>query len=333
MFLARWIATLLAMALLAACSDDPPPIDGEGITITEWQVPWPESRPRDPFAESETKVWFVGQRSGYLAYFNPETEEFTQIVLEQGSGPHNIIVDSEGVAWYAGNVKGWIGKVDRDGTLTIITMPEEASDPHTQIEDGLGNIWFTIQGANRVGLLDKTTFSKTIFSVPTPNARPYGITIAPDGRVWVALFGTGKIAMIDPANLTLSEISLPRSNARPRRIAATSDGMIWYVDYAAGYLGRYDPLNDDFEEWQMPSGEDARPYAMAVDARDRIWFVEVGPNPNRFVGFDPQAETFFSMTEIASGGGAVRHMMYYAPTNTIWFATDTNTLGRAELPD
>ena len=51
------------------------------------------------------------------------------------------------------------------------------------------------------------------------------------------------------------------------------------------------------------------------------------------VGFDPEAQEFFSITEIESGGGAVRHMMYFAPTNTIWFATDTNTLGRAELPD
>ncbi len=98
-------------------------------------------------------------------------------------------------------------------------------------------------------------------------------------------------------------------------------------------MGRFDPEEDAFVEWLMPSGPEARPYGMAIDEEDRIWFVEVGPQPNRFIGFDPDSEEFFSITEIESGGGAVRHMMYHQPTNTIWFGTDANTLGRAELPD
>jgi virginiamycin B lyase len=71
---------------------------------------------------------------------------------------------------------------------------------------------------------------------------------------------------------------------------------------------------------------------MAVDGKDRIWFVETGPNPNRFVGFDPATHEFFSMTEIESGGGSVRHMVYREEGNEIWFGTDTNTIGRARLP-
>lgn len=335
MLLHRWMAFIFPLVLLAACSEEaaPPAGDVAEVVITEWVVPWPNSRPRDPYAASEDKVWFVGQRDGYLAYFNPGAEEFTQIMLPEGSGPHNIIADADGNAWFAGNVMGYIGLLKPDGDFIQIPMPEEVFDPHTLIEDGNGNIWFTSQGANRVGLLDKTNFSKTLFHISTPNARPYGITIAPDGRVWVALFGTGKLAMVDPETLELREISLPRTSARPRRIEATSDGMIWYVDYADGFLGRYDPERGDFAEWPMPSGSDAKPYGMAVDSKDRIWFVETGPQPNRFVGFDADTEEFFSSTEIESGGGVVRHMMYYPPTNTVWFATDANTLGRAELPE
>ena len=33
-----------------------------------------------------------------------------------------------------------------------------------------------------------------------------------------------------------------------------------------------------------------------------------------------------------SGGGAVRHMVYHAPSNSMWFGTDTGTIGRARLP-
>jgi virginiamycin B lyase len=71
---------------------------------------------------------------------------------------------------------------------------------------------------------------------------------------------------------------------------------------------------------------------MAVDDRDRIWIVETGVSPNRFVGFDPATEAFFAATAIASGGGSVRHMTHDPRTRSIWFGTDTNTLGRARLP-
>jgi virginiamycin B lyase len=49
---------------------------------------------------------------------------------------------------------------------------------------------------------------------------------------------------------------------------------------------------------------------MAVDSRDRIWFVETFPQPKRFVGFDPATENFFSPTDIPCGGGLVRHMVF-----------------------
>jgi virginiamycin B lyase len=81
----------------------------------------------------------------------------------------------------------------------------------------------------------------------------------------------------------------------------------------------------------MPSGAGARPYGMAVDGDERIWFVETGVQPNRFVGFDPASERFFAASDIPSGGGSVRHMHYHEPTDTIWFGADSGTIGRAKL--
>jgi len=60
--------------------------------------------------------------------------------------------------------------------------------------------------------------------------------------------------------------------------------------------------------------------------------VETGPQPNRFVGFDPGTKTFLAPVAIPSGGGSVRHMHFDRATNAIWFGTDTNTIGRALLP-
>jgi virginiamycin B lyase len=71
---------------------------------------------------------------------------------------------------------------------------------------------------------------------------------------------------------------------------------------------------------------------MAADDRGRFWLVETGPQPNRLVGFDPKSATFFSVTPIPSGGGTVRHMVFDAPSRTLWFGTDAGTIGRARVP-
>jgi len=112
---------------------------------------------------------------------------------------------------------------------------------------------------------------------------------------------------------------------------ASSNGNIWYVDYAQGYLGRLNPATGSIREWQVPGGVSARPYGMAVDHQDRLWFVECGPRPNRLVGFDSQTLKVFSITEIGSGGGSVRHMFFHAPSREIWFGTDKNTIARAKI--
>jgi virginiamycin B lyase len=172
-----------------------------------------------------------------------------------------------------------------------------------------------------------------VVQVPTPRARPYGIAVAPDGRPWIVLFGTNKLATVDPQSLALREVPLPREGARPRRLVITSDGAIWYGDYAGGQLGRYEPATGAFREWPLPGGAGSLPYAMARDARDRIWLVETGPRPNRFVMFDPRTSTFADPIPIPSGAGSVRHMMFHHATRTIWFGTDVNTIGRARLKD
>ena len=96
-----------------------------------------------------------------------------------------------------------------------------------------------------------------------------------------------------------------------------------------GILGRYNPADESFAEWQMPQGEDSRPYGMASDSLGRLRMVATGVQPNVFLGFDPATEAFFNATEVGSGGGTIRHMHYHEPSGSIWFGTDTNYVGRA----
>lgn len=327
------MVTLLVVSLLpiSAVGDAP---GQDSVDIREWLVPWEASRPRDPYVGPDGIVWFVGQRTDYVASLDPKTGTFKRFELEPGTGPHNLIVDDQGMVWYAGNRNAHIGRLDpTTGDITRYPMPDPAArDPHTLVFDPAGDIWFTVQGGNFVGKLDVQSGTVQLVAVPTPQARPYGIKVDPSGRPWIVLFGTNKIATVDPRSMTLREHVLPRAEARPRRLELTADGAVWYVDYATGFLGRMDPASGNIREWPTPSGRASRPYGTALDHRGRIWFVESGPDPNQFVAFDPARETFFGITAIPSGGGTVRHMYFDRATRAIWFGTDTNYIGRVIVP-
>jgi virginiamycin B lyase len=304
------------------------------VDLHEWTVPWPDSRPRDPYLDPQGRVWFVGQEGNYVAYLEPKSGEFKRFKIEDGTYPHNLIVDGKGIVWYAGNRNSRIGRLDpATGAIKTFMMPDSmVRDPHTLVFDRAGDIWFTAQGGNHVGKLTMSTGKVDLIKVPTPRARPYGIALDSRSNVWVNLFGSNKLAVIDPKSMQLREVSLPRAEARTRRIGITSDDAIWYVDYAGGRLGRFDQRTSNVSEWELPGGARSRPYAMAIDNQDRIWLVETGAQPNTFVGFNPKTESFIATAPIESGGGTVRHMYFHPATKEIWFGTDRGTIGRARLP-
>ena len=302
------------------------------LDIKEWNVPWEDTRPRDPYVDLQGRVWFCGQNGAYIAMLDPATGEFKKYDMEDGERPHNLIIDDKHTIWFAGNTRGYIGQLNPDtGAVRKYPMPDdEVKDPHTLVFDTQGNIWFTAQLSNYVGRFSIETGE---IKVPTPHARPYGIWMDANDRPWIALFGTNKLATVDPVTLVLTEIALPREQTLPRRLAVTSDNHVWYVDYREGYLGEYDPENKTFNEWPMPGESQSYPYGMIVDDQDRLWFVETGGDPNRLVGFDPASSSFFSITNIPSGGGSIRHMYYHPSQRAIWFGTDSNTVGRAIVPE
>lgn len=296
--------------------------------INEWQVPWEDSRPRDPWFFNDT-VWFAGQAGNYIATFNPTSGEFKRYEVPKGAHPHTVIVDERG-AWYTGNLDAHIGLLDpSDGSVKQFPLPGAGpKDSHTMDFTRSGDIYFTVQSGNKLGFLDTSSGQMMLWTVPTNNARPYGL-IVEDDKPWATLFGTNKLATIEMGRL--KEITLDRTDNRPRRLDMASDGTIWYVDYNQGYIGSYDPQTGVNKDWRAPGKINSRPYGMAIDKRDDVWFVETGIQPNRLVGFDTESETFSEPLAIPSGGGTVRHMYYDEETDAIWFGTDANTLGVVRL--
>jgi virginiamycin B lyase len=330
----RVVMTAMAVCVASGLVAQRPASAGDTLVpLQEWQVPWERSRPRDPSVAPDGAVWFVGQAGNYVARLDPASGRFRRFEIDSGTYPHTVIVDRQGNGWYAGNRNGMIGRIDgRTGAITRYPMPDTAAkDPHTMVFDRNGDIWFTAQNSNFVGKLEVASGRIRLVRPSVANARPYGIVLDASGRPWFNLFGTNAVGSIDPTTFELRTHPLPDARARGRRIAITKDGGVWYVDYTRGYLGRVDPRTSAVREFAIPGGAAALPYALSVDDQDRLWFVETGRQPNRFVGFDPATQRFFGITPVASGGGTIRHMTWDARRRVLWFGTDNGTIGRADV--
>ncbi|HLG82844.1 MAG TPA: hypothetical protein VKY22_17665 [Bradyrhizobium sp.] len=301
------------------------------VTIKEWPVATPGSRPHDPMAARDGSLWYTGQLANVLGRLDPATGKIKEYPVKAMTGPHGLKEDAEGNIWFTGNFAGLIGRLDpKTGEVTEYRMPDAAArDPHSLVIDHDGIIWFTVQVGNRVGRLDPKTGEIKLATPPTPNARPYGIAVNSKNVVYFVEFGAPKIATIDSRTMAIREFPLPDAAARPRRLAIGPDDSIWYADFARGYLGRLDPATGAVREWLSPSGPKSQPYGM-VFTRDAVWYAESAAKPNTIVRFDPKTEKFQTWA-IPGGGDIVRNMDVDRDGNPVMANSLVNAVGVVEV--
>ena len=135
--------TLLPGSLLA---------QGPGLDLTEWTVPWPDTRPRDPAVAPDGRVWFVGQAGNYVAVLDPGTGKFTRYEIDPGTMPHNLIVAKDGMVWYSGNQNGMIGRLDpASKDIKRFPLPDKALGLSRELPPGA--VWFHGVSVGEVHLL------------------------------------------------------------------------------------------------------------------------------------------------------------------------------------
>jgi virginiamycin B lyase len=302
------IACLVGPARAAAGTDAGAQADAN-VTIREWALPTPDSRPHDPAVGADGALWYTAQKANRIGRLDPTSGQIHEYPLPtQNSGPHGLTADADGNIWYTGNYVGLIGKLDpRTGRVTEYRIQDRrAGDPHTPVFDRSGLLWFTVEQGNLVGRLDPKKGNIDFREVPTPDAEPYGIAVDRQGVPFFCEFGTNKIARIDPRTFDVKEYLLP-GGARPRRLAIADDGTVYYSDFARGYLGRLDPVTGEVREWASPGGAESRPYGIAITPDGLVWYSESGVKPNTIVRFDPHTQRF-ARANIPSGGGVVRNI-------------------------
>ena len=305
----------------------PGPVQAE---IKLWTVPTPGSRPHDPLATRDGKVWWTGQLSNRLGYVDPKTGATKEFVLKSPhTGPHGLTEDKDGNIWFTGNNQGLIGKLDpKTGTTTEYPLPDKsAKDPHTLIFDRDGILWFTVQQANMIGRLDPNSGAIKLITAPTAKARPYGMALNSKNTIFIVAFGTNKIMSVSGPEMAVKEFTLPNLGARPRRLAIGPGDIIWYSDFARGFLGRLDPATGDVKEWPSPSGPKSEPYGI-VFTKGAVYYNESGAKPNTLVRFDPATEKFQSWAFPGRlGGDIVRNMDVTPDGNPVTANSLSNEVG------
>lgn len=331
------LALLLAPGALAAQAKQSAPAAAARIAAREWQVPFgADTRPRDPYADAEGRVWFVGQVGNYVASLDSRTGAFKRYDITPGTHPHDLVVE-KGMVWFTGNRNGRIVRLDPStGKLTTFMIPDSSvRDPHTMIFDPkTGVAWFSAQDAGAVGRFDPATGAFRLWKTGA-GTRPYGIVVDSKGQPWFDLFGTNRIGTIDLRTMALRTYELPDAKAHPRRIAITSRDQLYWGDYTRGYLGHLDPATGRMEEWRLPAGPASLPYGMTSDDRDMIWVAQAGRDgaPATLVSFDPATSRFVEEVPVGEPGpNTIRHMTFDRARRQIWFGTDQGTIGRIPVP-
>src|SRR6267143_234654 len=102
------------------------------VTIREWSLPTPGSRPHDPLAAADGTIWYTGHMAGVLGHIDPKSGEIKEYHPKTPqSGPHGLAEDKDGNIWYTGNFKGYIGEFfPKTGEFKEYKLPAEARDPH-----------------------------------------------------------------------------------------------------------------------------------------------------------------------------------------------------------
>lgn len=211
-------------------------------------------------------IWLTLASGNQLAGFDPATETWDMVDLEEGINPHTLRFDKRGRLWYtvtATNHVGMFNPKTREQKFIRLDFP----DLETRLIT-----WFTpffIEHADWFELEDR---SAEMDGVTMP--MPYGIDVSPvDGSIWFSQLNMSHIGRIDPDTFEVQ--SIPTPFVSPRRLRFDSKGNLWVPSYAEGTINRYDT---NAMEWREsleipidPIGSEV-PYAVFVDPKtDHVW--------------------------------------------------------------
>jgi virginiamycin B lyase len=157
-------------------------------------------------------------------------------------------------------------------------LPTPGSRPHDPMAARDGSIWYSGQLANLLGRLDPKTGEFKEYHLKRSQTAPHGLAEDKDGNIWFTGNFAGLIGKLDPKTGDVTEYKLPDPAAKdPHTLVFDHDGILWFSVQQANIVGRLDPKTGEIKLVQSPTPK-SRPYGMAVNSKNVVFFVEFGAN-------------------------------------------------------
>jgi virginiamycin B lyase len=280
-----------ALGAAALSTAIPFPARAQDSPMQSWPIKTPSrSGIHDIAPAPDGGVWFTGQRSGHLGYFDPATGKFELVALGFGSAPHGVIQGPDKAAWITDGGQQAVVRVGwPDREVRKFPLPEGTpyANLNTCAFDGDGDLWFTGQ-SGVVGKVAVKSGKTTVRDAPRGRG-PYGICSTPSGDVWWCSLAGSYIARIDRATGDSTVVEPPTRGQGARRVWSDSRGRIWVSEWNSGNLSMHDPASKAWRTWKVP-GDSPHTYAVYVDDRDNVWVSQW--SDNAMYRFDPASEKF-----------------------------------------
>lgn len=228
-------------------------------------------------------IWLTLAAGNQLAGFNPKTEKWDMVDLQEGINPHTLRFDKKDRIWFtlsATNHVGMYNPVTREQKFIRLPSPGFFTEIILRITP------FLIEHADWFDLRERSAQSDGL-SMPVP----YGIDINPvDGSVWYSQLNMSHIGRIDPETLEITSIKTPFMT--PRRLRFDSKGNLWVPSYAEGTINLFDTKKMQWgKSYVIPVEplDTEVPYAVFVDkSTDQVWIT--GTQSDSLIRFQPKTE-------------------------------------------
>jgi virginiamycin B lyase len=215
-----------------------------------------------------------------------------------------------------------------EATIKMWNVPTLGSRPHDPTATKDGAIWWTGQLANKLGRVDPKTGAIREYTLQTPHTGPHGLIEDKDGNIWFTGNHASLIGKLDPKTGLVTEYKMPDPKAKDTHtLIFDRDGILWFTVQQANMVGRLDPKTGEVKLVTPPTPR-ARPYGMAVNSKNVVFFVEFGAN--KVASID--SKTMEIKEYLLPDPGARPRRLAISPDDMIWY-TDfaRGFLGRLDI--
>jgi len=212
-------------------------------------------------------------------------------------------------------------------SIKLWDVPTIGARPHDPLATKDGAIWWTGQLANKLGRVDPKTGAIREYSLKSAHTAPHGLTEDRDGNIWFTGNNAGLIGKLDPKTGLTTEYRLPDPNAKdPHTLIFDRDGILWFTVQQANRVGRLDPKTGEIKLVTPPT-PNARPYGMAMNSKNVVYFVEFGTNKVATIDSKTMAIKEYDLPDAA----ARPRRIAISPDDMIWYTDFTRGfLGRLD---